>query len=128
MAIDPQSPNVLYAGTDPIEGLDWGRVYRSQDGGTSWSVLDVFPYGAVLALAIDPLAPSTLFVGSAYGTLLRSSDGGDHWDAGDLLLGAVNQIVVDPSAPGVVYAQWSARPTWKERGPRGPCVAAPTAA
>ena len=108
VAIDPQSPNVLYAGTDPIEGSYWGRVYRSRDGGTSWSVLDVFPYGAVLALALDPHAPSTLFVGSAYGTLLRSSDGGDHWDAGDLLLGAVNQIVVDPSAPGVVYAQWSA--------------------
>ena len=108
VAVDPLSPNVLYAGTAPIQGTVWGRIYKSQDGGASWSALDVFPYGAVLSLAVDPLAPSTLFVGSAYGTLLRSRDGGDHWDAGDLLLGAVNQIVVDPSAPGLVYAQWSA--------------------
>lgn len=78
-AAHPQLPNRLYAGTD--EG-----VFRSLDSGETWSPanngLPVRP-GFVLTvsgIAIDPLVPSTVYLGgSTSGGLgvYRSTDGGD---------------------------------------------------
>ncbi len=59
VAIDPRTPNVVYAGGNFIEG----EISRSVDGGTSWESLT--PSTApvkwdVAALALDPLRPDTL--------------------------------------------------------------------
>src|SRR5206468_1441134 len=66
LAIDPQTPTVLYAGTSPT------GVFRSADGGRTWRAtsflrdvtrLVVDPSGTigdVTALAIDPKTPATI--------------------------------------------------------------------
>ena len=55
LAMDPQTPATLYAGT-------WGGgVFKSLDGGASWSAVNSgLTATDVLTLAIDPQTPATL--------------------------------------------------------------------
>src|SRR5262245_5651597 len=71
LAIDPLPPTTLYAGTD---GRD---VFKSTDGGSSWSALNTgSPYSTVAGvLAVDPRTPTTLYAGTG-GGVFKSTDGG----------------------------------------------------
>src|SRR5207245_4572812 len=60
LAIDPQTPTTLYAGTP------YGGVVQSTGGGATWSSIDV-PSTPVYALAIDPQTPTTLYAGTDSG-------------------------------------------------------------
>src|SRR5437899_10609740 len=52
---DSRSPEVVYAGTD------FG-LYRSDDGGGNWRLLDQTREGSVvLGMAIDPIDPAGMF-------------------------------------------------------------------
>src|SRR5258705_12198948 len=55
LAIDRRTPTTLYAGTD-----GGGGVFKSTDGGESWSVSGL---AYIDALVIDPLTPTTLHAG-----------------------------------------------------------------
>ncbi len=37
--------------------------------------------GDIRALAIDPATPSTLYAGTGYGGVFKSTDGGENWEA-----------------------------------------------
>jgi photosystem II stability/assembly factor-like uncharacterized protein len=55
LAIDPQTPTTLYAGT-------YDGVFQSTDGGASWSAANNgLTNTDVQALAIDPQTPTTLY-------------------------------------------------------------------
>src|SRR4030095_8693034 len=69
LAIDPQNPSTVYAGT--ATGL-----FKSTDGGGSWSVLKTPLPGGFGFLATDPQTPSTVYVGNGSGAL-KSIDGGN---------------------------------------------------
>src|SRR5439155_26784295 len=75
VAIDPVTPTRLYAGTP-------GGIFRSTDGGASWSGansgLSTSPYSIV----IDPSAPATLYAGgpAADGGVFKSTDGAASWN------------------------------------------------
>jgi len=59
--------------------------------------------GAFQALAVDPSAPSTVFV-STFG-VRRSDDGGTTWSGGvDPLSSSVSELVIDPITPSTLYA------------------------
>jgi YVTN family beta-propeller protein len=101
-AIDPTTPTSLYAGTD-------SGVFRSTDGGSSWNRINSGLPGdsVVSALAIDQIAPSSLYAGIAYGDdpgAYRSMDGGGMWEI--VLQGGVSvlALAIDPTAPATVYA------------------------
>ncbi len=62
------------------------RVYRSTNGGASWSpsggdLPDPPHYVGVLrdALDVDPLDPAGIYFGTTMGELFYSADGGDNW-------------------------------------------------
>ena len=83
--IDPQSPQTVYAG---IAGdAPTGGLYKSTDGGTSWSALGSFPAGATrIALAIS-LDGAVLYAARAPGpnsfdAVYRSTDGGQSFIQG----------------------------------------------
>ena len=105
LAIDPQTPSTLYAGTQ-VHG-----VFKSTDGGSSWSAVntDLTDFN-VLALAIDPQTPSTLYAGLAGGLHVQKSvDGGATWITripigGSPLATVVRALAVDPETPTTVYA------------------------
>lgn len=93
LVVDPTNESRLY------KLAVWERVYKSEDGGQTWLAqwngLDVTTEGA--SLAIDPAAPSTLYLGSDVG-LYRSRQGGDNWQgvAPDLADQSILTLVVQP--------------------------------
>ncbi|QSW99966.1 hypothetical protein [Haloterrigena alkaliphila] len=88
LAVSPHDPDVVYAGTEP------SRVYRSSDGGGSWtrlSGLTALPSAEewsfpprphthhVRWLEVDPFDPDRLYVGIEAGAFVLSPDGGETW-------------------------------------------------
>ena len=59
IAVHPTAPQTIYVGAAQ------GGVYRSLDGGTTWTpIMDSAMSLAIGAIAIDPLQPSTIYVGT----------------------------------------------------------------
>src|SRR2546422_2610848 len=115
LAIDPQTPTTLYAGTSGH------GVFKSTDGGGNWSAVNTgltTPYGAIWvnALAIDPQTPTTLYAGkwTTYygphvGGVYKSTDGGTRWNATGLSnlpggIGFTSAQANDPQTPPTLYA------------------------
>ncbi|MEM5564667.1 T9SS type A sorting domain-containing protein [Psychroserpens sp. AS72] len=93
VAIEPANPNHI------IAGADTGGVWRSTDGGLSWTVLtDNLSNLNVSALAIHPTVNTTYFWGSTSGTIFTSTDSGTTWSLlADIGNGSVNKILIDPT-------------------------------
>lgn len=80
VTVDPNDPDVVYAvATNLPYGPDGQSLWRSNDGGASWQLLRELPSERVAGVAIDPEAPSTLYVALERSGLLVSSDGGLTW-------------------------------------------------
>ncbi len=105
LVIDPQS--TVYAGSIGVS--------RSTDTGTSWTPANSgMPQGyTVVALAVDPHAPATIYAGTdAYecGTgyavgIYKSADGGANWTDTRSGIGCgITALAADPQNPGTVYA------------------------
>jgi photosystem II stability/assembly factor-like uncharacterized protein len=73
LAADPADPNVLYAGS--LTG-----VFRSADGGSTWTAASGgLPAGAAVTALLAP-APGTVYAAFTRGAkVFRSTDGGSHW-------------------------------------------------
>ncbi|HMF92312.1 MAG TPA: MBG domain-containing protein [Candidatus Angelobacter sp.] len=68
IAVHPTNENIVYVGTAQ------GGLYRSLDGGASWTpLMDDAQSLAIGSVAIDPLAPTTIFVGTGEGNLSGDS-------------------------------------------------------
>jgi photosystem II stability/assembly factor-like uncharacterized protein len=78
-AINPNTPDMMYAGTG---GLYGGRLYKSTNAGRSWSSIgDGTPLqNGISAIGIDPTHPSEVYVGTfGSGNVMRSTDNGETW-------------------------------------------------
>ena len=104
MAMDPIDPNTLYL---PY-GDDWYgfTILKSTDGGADWTNLGPAGLGDasyISALAIDPRAPTNVYVTTDVG-VFRSTDGGVNFGPAGFANTAVGLLVIDPVHPGVLYA------------------------
>jgi len=121
-------PNVVYVGTGSacIRGnVSAGRgVYRSTDGGETWSHVGLPEAGQIGRIAVDPRNPDRVFaaaLGHAFGPnpergVFRSTDGGESWERVLFVndtTGAVD-LAMNPDNPRVIYAaMWRAeRKPW----------------
>lgn len=101
---------VLTTDDPPVILVGGGRgVYRSKDGGISWSRLNIndWPEDSwCRALALDPSDSHKVYA-QCYNKFSKSSDAGDHWETYDLVVdGAKFELLsvgVDPQRPGVIY-------------------------
>jgi photosystem II stability/assembly factor-like uncharacterized protein len=118
LAVAPSDPHVIYAGSG--EGLHrpdlsvGDGIYRSRDGGKTWTHLGLRDAQQIAQIAVDPRDPRRLFVaagGHPYGPneergIFRSTDGGDTFQKvlyRDADTGGCD-VVIDPSNPKNVYA------------------------
>jgi photosystem II stability/assembly factor-like uncharacterized protein len=124
LAVAPSDPKILYAGSG--EGLQrpdlavGDGVYKSTDGGNTWTNLGLREGQQIAGIAIDPRNADRVFVavlGHPYGPneergIYRSTDGGATWQR--VLYENANvggfAVAIDPHDPNVVYATlWAAR-------------------
>ena len=114
VAISAADSNLYLAGTDD------GRVWRSQNAGSSWEEISAgLPARYVTRVVADPNDAQVLYVAhSGFGQDLHdprvflSANRGDTWTpiAGNLPDAPVNDLVVDPDLPGSLYAFRSRSP------------------
>jgi photosystem II stability/assembly factor-like uncharacterized protein len=126
LAIDPVTPTTLYAGVgdagfNVTPGSIGTGVFKSTDGGVSWSVT-ALNGAAVTALTIDPTDPSILYAvtqgiytkPSGFRGLFKSTDGGASWVAINCGLtslarigATITSVVIVPNDSNIVYAATS---------------------
>jgi photosystem II stability/assembly factor-like uncharacterized protein len=100
LAIDPASPNVLYAG-------GFGGVSKSLDGGAGWLFArSGMANSQVFALAIDPKTTTTLYAGTKSFGVFKTTNGASTWSQVNtgLPTAKIFALAVDPSTPSIVYA------------------------
>ena len=110
LAIDPLSPNIIYAADAFVgdEGFTWyGGVFKSTDGGATWTGLASGDFGG---LAIDPQTPTTLYACGIWlidwqtgaNGVFESTDGGATWSTSASYPSC--SVVNDPQTPSTRYA------------------------
>ena len=101
VAIDPQNPDIVYAGTRHL-------AWKTSDGGKNWhNIKDgMLADSDVFSIIIDPNAPSRVYASACSG-IYKSDNGGDlfHRVQG-LPHSAIRTRVLkqDPQRPSIVYA------------------------
>ena len=102
IAIDSRDPNIIYAGV--YQNL-LGRLLRSGDAGQSWQ--EVYRASreqyAVFAVEIDSFEPSTVYLGTAEGGFLKSTDYGKNWRVIKWFDDVITDIKVNPYDTRTVF-------------------------
>jgi len=103
MAIDPSNTDIVYAGGFGGVAQTIGAVYRSTTAGAAWTRTDagIEPTGStwvngIQSLAIDPDVPTTLYAGTTYEGIFRTTNAGTTWSA------------INDGVP------WLAEPDWRK--------------
>jgi photosystem II stability/assembly factor-like uncharacterized protein len=116
LVVDPTQPTILYAGTYK------SQVYKSIDGGNTWvwSGTGMQDQAIVYSIAIDPLAPATLYAAARgvsnngnppwNGVVYKSGNAGQTWNpvltnvGGEDVQDWAYSLAVNPNAHNNVYA------------------------
>jgi hypothetical protein len=95
--LHPKNPDIIYVATNDY-------IYKTRDGGQTWANLSRgMSYSRVIAMAIDPSYPATVYAGTKGDAVYKSHDGGQRWvsmRAGldDVTItSVVNQFLFDPA-------------------------------
>ena len=95
--LHPKNPDIIYAVTNDY-------IYKTRDGGLTWENLSRgMSHSRVIAMAIDPVYPATVYAGTKGDAVYKSHDGGQRWrsmrtgldDA--TITSVVNQFLFDPA-------------------------------
>ena len=118
ITIDPNNSNVIWVGSgenNSQRSVGYGDgVYKSEDGGSSWSNVGLKDSEHIGRIVVDPRDSNVVYV-AAQGPLWRSggdrgvyktTDGGKTWKPAltvDAETGA-NEVIMDPRNPDLLYA------------------------
>lgn len=110
IAISPIDANVVYIATapDPFSAPRNARLFKSTNGGASFTPLSGLPDRVCKDISIDPNDAERIYTAfSGFGTqhVYKSEDGGDTWTAidGDLPDIPTNTIAIDPLNSNDIY-------------------------
>ena len=118
IAIQQSNPSVIWVGTgegNPRNSLNGGfGIYKSIDGGKSWTSMGLEETRHIHRVIIDPTDPNTVYVGaigSPWGEhsqrgVYKTTDGGKTWKKilGANLKTGVADLVMDPENPNKLFA------------------------
>jgi photosystem II stability/assembly factor-like uncharacterized protein len=118
IALDPTNANTLWVGTgenNSQRSVSWGDgVYRSDDGGKSWTNVGLKHSEHIGKILIDPRDPRVVYVaaqGPLWGPggdrgLYKTTDAGKTWTAVLTISEntGVTDVVFDPRNPDLLYA------------------------
>ena len=119
LVMDPQNPDTLYVLASGLPGCCRSDVFKSTNGGISWSMTGSLGGNYVTLLSIDPRNSPTLYATGLYSTTIsKSTDGGVTWIESPLpseafptddddVWAVVTSLAVDPQNSNVVYATGS---------------------
>ena len=118
VAVAPSNPDVVWVGTGEPQNMrssSWGNgVYKSTDGGRTWSAPMLPKSQHIGRIVIDPRDPNVVYV-AAVGPLwapggerglFKTSDGGRTWTNTREIsqYTGFTEVVMDPLNPDVLYA------------------------
>jgi len=105
LQVDARNANVLVAASWNFcfLGCSGGGVYRSQNGGGSWTRIG-FKDKNISSVALDPSSLQILYAIAEEGTLYKTSNGGESWNAISPASGRIYSVAVDPVFPTTIYA------------------------
>lgn len=124
LAVAPSNPKIIYVGTGQVamryDVVGGDGMYRSDDGGQTWTHIGLDDTRHIGRIWIDPHNPHVVLVaalGHYFGPnaergVFRSEDGGQHWQKVlfvDDDTGAVD-LATDDAHPNVIFAS-----TWQVR-------------
>jgi photosystem II stability/assembly factor-like uncharacterized protein len=127
VAVAPSDPKTIWVGSGEANDRNssgWGDgVYRSTDGGTTWTNVGLATSKAIARIAVHPTDPKTAYVCAAGNLwqpggergLFKTADGGTTWKkvlaaaAPDDAKTGCADFLMDPSAPDTLYAVLYAR-------------------
>jgi photosystem II stability/assembly factor-like uncharacterized protein len=100
LAIESETPSTLYAAGE--------KMYKSSNGGLSWKTIMIGlpddPRFWIIAMAVDPMTPSTLYVTSKFYGVYKSTDGGENWYCVNDDLESAFFLSIDRYLPTTIYA------------------------
>lgn len=100
LAIDPKNPGTILAGSR------FSEIFKSVDGGVTWQfkTFGGFQFGLeTSAFQFDPSSSSRILAATTLG-LLRSTDGGESWNAFGNVSDPFFTLVADPTTPTTLYS------------------------
>lgn len=101
LALDPQSPATIYAGTDG------GGILKTSNSGVAWTSVGAgLPSSKISAVVLDGATRGTLYAGTHGGGTFQSVNGGTDWFPVNTGLGGLDvlSVVIDPASPATLYA------------------------
>lgn len=118
VAVAPSNPSVVWVGTGEAnnrQSASWGDgVYKSTDGGQTWSHMGLEDTQAIGRVVIDPTNPDVVYVaavGHLWGPnpergLFKTTDGGKTWNKVLFINDdtGVTDVAIDPQSPTTLYA------------------------
>jgi len=107
IAIDPQNSDRIYVSAWSAASQEIGEIFRTRDGGATWTTLPALHGKSIRALAMYK-GNSNVLVAGALDGVFRTNDGGDTWErlspANSAEIKNIESIAVDPKDPNTVYA------------------------
>ncbi len=120
LTVDPHNPNILWAGTDMS-----GRIYKSEDGGTTWAAKDqgvIHERDILLSFrgfTVDPRGSQTVYAMGELqrpgnnvwglgvgGVVYKTTNGGDSWARiwhGAIPASLARYMWINPDNPDILY-------------------------
>jgi photosystem II stability/assembly factor-like uncharacterized protein len=99
LTIDPQTPDTLYAsvGGCHTTPCTYSGVFKSTDGGTTWTGSRLAYSTPPTVLALDPINPKTVYA-ATYSGVAKSLDAGTSWNAANsgLTASQIDSLTADP--------------------------------
>lgn len=93
-------------------------IWKSTDGGKTWVAKNITLKSPtvsdldILRIAVNPQDSNNIFVGLKKGGMIRSTDGGDHWEFTNFISEKVYGLEIDPTDGKTLYVSG----IWQKRG------------